>query len=48
MKCEKVRAGSGGYTSTSIRYWNAFRSLNLNELPMDIVYRWIRENVVYI
>ena len=28
------------YTITSKRYWNAFKSLNLNELPIDIVYRW--------
>ena len=46
MKREQIQKESWGYTSTSIRYWNAFRSLNLNELPMDIVYEWISEDVV--
>ena len=28
-------------------YWNAFKSLKLNELPMDIVWELIREVIVH-
>ena len=45
MKCKQVHEGSQGH-ATSILYWNAFKSLNLNELPMDIVYGQIREGVI--
>jgi hypothetical protein len=37
MDCEQVQEGLLGNAGTSTRYWKAFRSLNLNELPMDIV-----------
>ena len=31
---------------TSIRCWKAFKSLNLNELPMDMVYTQLRGGAV--
>lgn len=39
MEREQVQEGALVHGNTSIRYWNAFRSLNLNELPIDIVYK---------
>ena len=39
MGCKEQREEVFGDDGTSIRYWKDFRSLNLNELPMDMVYR---------
>ena len=38
MDCEQALEGALENNGTSVRYWKDFRSLNLNELPMDMVY----------
>ena len=45
--CEQAWEGGWEWTGTSMWYWNAFKSLNLNELPMDIVWELIREAIVH-